>query len=113
MLVLVPPGEACGGSWGCHAAGSGRKETGGEKMDTRYLVYKCTPAARRPIACFDACSHEEAQDTLAWLEKQHGEEQDFRLAPGEFFEILAKDQVPLDEWEEAMNRLCRQKGGQA
>lgn len=82
-------------------------------MDTRYLVYKCSAAARRPIACFDACGHEEAQDTLAWLKKRHAEEEDFRLGPGEFYEIMEKEQVPTGEWKEAMDRLCRQKGGRA
>ena len=82
-------------------------------MDTRYLVYKCSATVHRPIACFDASGPDEARDTLAWLKKRHGEEEDFRLEPGEFFEILEKDQVPAEEWEEAMNRLCRQKGGKA
>ncbi|MDP2847807.1 MAG: hypothetical protein Q8O35_06390 [Humidesulfovibrio sp.] len=82
-------------------------------MDTRYLVYKCSAAGRRPIACFDACSHDEARDTLCWLKKRHGEEDDFRLEPGEFFEILEKSQVPAEEWEEATSHLCRQKGGRA
>jgi len=82
-------------------------------MDTRYLVYKFSGVTRRPIACFDACGHDEAQDTLAWLKKRHAEEDDFRLEPGEFFEIMEEEQVPAEEWQEAMNRLCRQKGGRA
>lgn len=82
-------------------------------MDTRYLVYKCSTTSHFPIACFDASSLDEARDTLAWLQKRHGEEADFCLEPGEFFEILEKSQVPAEEWEESMNRLCRQKGGRA
>lgn len=82
-------------------------------MDTRYLVFKCSVAIHCPIACFDACSHEEARETFKLLKKRHADEEDFRLEPGEFFEILEKDQVPVEEWEEAVNRLCRQKGGRA
>lgn len=82
-------------------------------MDKRYLVYKCSTQARRPIACFDADSADEARETLTWLKKRHGAEEDFRLDAGEFFEIMEKSQVPDTEWEEAMDRLCRQKGGRA
>ena len=80
-------------------------------MAGRYIVFKCAGAQRAPIACYDAADMDEAKDTLAWLKARHGTEPDFRLASGEFFEILERRQVAEGDWEAALNRLCRQKGG--
>ncbi len=82
-------------------------------MAGRYIVFKCAGQGREPIACYDAADMDEAKDTLAWLRKRHGTEADFRLEAGEFFEILERGQVEPGQWEEALNRLCRQKGGRA
>jgi hypothetical protein len=79
-------------------------------MDKRYLIYKCSAGLqRRPISWLTACDQREAHEALRWLQKHHEENADFKLAEGEFFEILDESHIPQEEWQSAMAQLKMRK----
>ncbi len=54
---------------------------------------------------------EEANQAVKLLRKNHPQEQDLALDKGEFFEIVAENQLKSGEWEQAMQTLSLRKGG--
>ncbi len=70
-------------------------------MTKSYLLYKCGGSGRKPLLFFSADSATEAREAPTWLRRKHPDKQDLHLEPGEFFEILEKDQCPPEEWEQA------------
>jgi hypothetical protein len=81
----------------------------GKHMDKRFLIYKCSAdMKKKALICINASDHDEAHEALAWLEKHHPENEDYKLGEGEFFEVLEEVQIPPDEWQEAM--ACLNKG---
>ena len=75
-------------------------------MTRTYLLYKCVGDGRRvPLAFFSADSAIEAREAPTWLRRKHPDRADFSLGPGEFFEIVEKEQAPAGDWEAALAAL--------
>ena len=70
-----------------------------EAMTKSYLLYKCGADSRTPVVIFTADNVDEAREAPTWLKRKHPQHPGLRLGPGEFFEILEKNQCPEEDWQ--------------
>jgi hypothetical protein len=75
-------------------------------MSKSYLLYHCCNGGLRlPVAVFTADGVDEAREAPTWLRRRHPENKLLSLGPGEFFEVIEKEQCPPEEWENATAQL--------